>query len=158
MAKAVVIYYSRTGNTKHMAEVIAEAIQKEGVECDVKFTSEIDAGQLLNYDAIIIGSPTYYGTMAAEIKALLDESVEYHGRLDGKIGGAFSSSANVGGGNETTVLDIINAMLIHGMIIQGDPKGDHYGPVSISSPDSRVISNCKRFGKRMAELIKKIKG
>lgn len=158
MAKAVVIYYSRTGNTKHMAEVIAEAIQKEGVECDVKFTSEIDAGQLLNYDAIIIGSPTYYGTMAAEIKALLDESVKFHGRLDGKIGGAFSSSANVGGGNETTVLDVINAMLIHGMIIQGDPKGDHYGPVSIGSPDDRAISNCKRFGKRMADLIKKIKG
>ncbi len=158
MAKAVVIYYSRTGNTKHMAEVIADAIQKEGVECDLKSTSEIDANKLLDYDAIIIGSPTYYGTMAAEIKALLDESVNFHGRLDGKIGGAFSSSANVGGGNETTVLDIINAMLIHGMIIQGDPKGDHYGPVSIGSPDGRAISNCKRFGKRMAELIKKIKG
>ncbi|RKY36301.1 MAG: flavodoxin family protein [Candidatus Omnitrophota bacterium] len=154
MAKAVVIYYSRTGNTKHMAEVIADAIQKEGVECDLKSTSEIDASKFLNYDAIIIGSPTYYGTMAAEIKALLDESVNFHGRLDGKIGGAFSSSANVGGGNETTVLDIINAMLIHGMIIQGDPKGDHYGPVSIGSPDDRVISNCKRFGKRIAQLIK----
>jgi len=89
MAKAVVIYYSRTGNTKHMAEVIADAIQKEGVECDLKSISEIDASKLLNYDAIIIGSPTYYGTMAAEIKALLDESVNFHGRLDGKIGGLF---------------------------------------------------------------------
>jgi NAD(P)H dehydrogenase (quinone) len=157
MAKAVVIYYSRSGNTKKMAEVITEAIKNEGVDCDLKSVSEITIKALLDYDAIIIGSPTYYGTMAAEIKSLLDESVQFHGRLDGKIGGAFSSSANVGGGNETTVLDIINAMLIHGMVIQGDPKGDHYGPVSIGSPDERAVSNCKRFGKRIAQLVKKLK-
>lgn len=157
MAKAVVIYYSRSGNTKKMAEVITEAIKNEGVDCDLKSVSEIVIKELLDYDAIIIGSPTYYGTMAAEIKSLLDESVQFHGKLDGKIGGAFSSSANVGGGNETTVLDIINAMLIHGMVIQGDPKGDHYGPVSVGSPDERAIANCKRFGKRIAQLVKKLK-
>lgn len=48
-------------------------------------------------------------------------------------------------------------MLIHGMIVKGDPSGDHYGPVSIGKPDSRVERKCRRFGQRMAQLIKKIK-
>ena len=96
--------------------------------------------------------------MASEVKRLLDESVSFHGSLDGKVGGAFSSSANIGGGNETAILDILNAMLIHGMIIQGDPSGDHYGPVSINKPDKRVEAQCQRYGKRIAKLIKRVKG
>jgi NAD(P)H dehydrogenase (quinone) len=95
--------------------------------------------------------------MAAEIKKLLDDSVEFHGRLDGKIGAAFSSSANIGGGNETTILDILNAMLIHGMITQGDPQGDHYGAVAIDAPDSRATKQCIRLGSRVAQLVKKLK-
>lgn len=106
----------------------------------------------------MIGSPTYYGSMAWEIKKLLDESVQFHGKLDGKIGGAFSSSANVAGGNETTILDILNAMLIHGMIVEGNPSGDHYGPVSLGKPDARAESNCKKYAKRIAQLIKKVSG
>jgi len=155
MPKAIVIYYSQTGNTKKMAENIVEGIRKEGIEVVLKEVKEVKAQDLLNYDAIIIGSPTYYGTMAAEIKKLLDDSVKFHGRLDGKIGAAFSSSANIAGGNETTILDILQAMLIHGMIIQGDPQGSHYGAVSVGSPDSRSIKECLRWGLRIAKLIKK---
>ena len=92
--------------------------------------------------------------MAAELKKLIDDSVSHHGSLDGKVGAAFSSSANVGGGNETTVLDILKAMLIHGMIVQGDPKGDHYGPVSINAPDKRSASMCTKLGVRTAKLVK----
>jgi len=155
MAKALVIYYSQTGNTQKMAEIITSSIKANGVDCDLKRVEEIGSKDLLDYDAILIGSPTYYGSMAAEIKKLLDSSVQFHGKLDGKIGGAFSSAANVGGGNETTILDITNAMLIHGMIVQGDPKGDHYGPVSIGKPDARSESNCRRFGERIVRLMKR---
>lgn len=95
--------------------------------------------------------------MAAEIKKLLDDSVKFHGKLEGKIGAAFASSANVGGGNETTILDILNAMLIHGMIIQGDPQGDHYGAVAIGAADSRAAKQCARLGSRLAKLAKRIK-
>jgi len=158
MLKALVIYYSRSGNTKKMAEVIADAINKEGVRANIKDVKDVVVDELLEYEAIVIGSPTYYGTMAGEIKKLLDESVKFHGRLDGKIGAAFSSSANIGGGNETTILDILNAMLIHGMIIQGDPQGDHYGPVAIGAPDSRTTKECIRFGARIAKLIRKLYG
>jgi len=156
MAKAIVIYYSRSGNTKKMAESVLEGIKKEGIDAVIKDVKDVDVDELLKYDAIIIGSPTYYGTMSAEIKKLLDESVKFHGKLEGKIGAAFSSSANVAGGNETTILDILNAMLIHGMIMQGDPQGDHYGPVAIGSPDARAAKECLRMGSRVAKLVKKI--
>jgi NAD(P)H dehydrogenase (quinone) len=156
MAKALVVYYSRSGNTQKMAESIADGITKEGLETTLKDVKEVNVDDLLKYEAIVIGSPTYYGTMAAEIKRFLDDSVGFHGKLDGKIGGAFASSANLGGGTETTVLDILNAMLIHGMIIHGDPQGGHYGPVSIGPPDNRAIKECIRFGSRLAKLAKKI--
>ena len=156
MARALVIYYSRSGNTKKMAESIVEGMKNEGLNAVLKDVKDVTAAELLEYQAIIIGSPTYYGTMAADIKKLLDESVQFHGKLEGKVGAAFASSANIAGGNETTILDILNAMLIHGMIIQGDPKGDHYGPVAIGVPDARSIKECLRLGLRVANLLKKL--
>jgi NAD(P)H dehydrogenase (quinone) len=140
-----------------MAAAIAEGINKEGLEAVVKEVKDVNADELLKYEAIVMGSPTYYGTMSADIKRLLDESVKFHGKLDGKVGAAFSSSANIGGGNETTVLDILKAMLIHGMIIQGDPQGDHYGAVAISAPDNRATRQCSRMGERIAKLVKRLK-
>jgi len=156
MAKAIVIYYSKTGNTQKMAESITGGLRNEGVETTLKDVRNAEAAELLKYDCIIIGSPTYYGSMSAEIKRLLDDSVKFHGKLDGKIGAAFSSSANVAGGNETTILEILNAMLIHGMIVQGDPQGDHYGPVAINEPDDRTIKECLRLGSRIAKLVNKL--
>ena len=138
MAKAIVIYYSRSGNTKEMAELIADSMNKSGLPTDCKEVAKVKAKDLLGYDAIVIGSPTYYGHMAGDVKSLIDDLVGNHGRLDGKIGAAFSSAANIGGGNETTIMGIIEAMLIAGMIVRGDPQGDHYGPVSIGKPDERV--------------------
>jgi len=154
MAKIIVIYYSQTGNTKKMAELIAEGAKKEKVEVLVKDVLDVDPSQLLDCQAIILGSPTYYGTMAYQIKKLLDDTVAFHSKLEGKVGAAFSSSANIAGGNETTILDILNAMLIHGMIIQGDPQGDHYGPVAIGSVDERSSQECLRLGSRVAKLVK----
>jgi len=156
MAKGLVVYYSRSGNTKQMAEMIAKAMNDAGLGTDCKSIDKVKADDLLAYDAIVMGSPTYYGTMAAQIKQLIDESVSKHGQLDGKVGAAFTSSANIGGGNETTVLSILEAMIISGMVIQGDPQGDHYGPVSIGKPDGRVEKMCVRWGKRIAELTKKL--
>jgi NAD(P)H dehydrogenase (quinone) len=149
-----VIYYSRSGTTKRMAEIIQEEVKKNGINADIFSVADFKAEQLLNYDGIIIGSPTYYGTLSAEIKKLLDESVSFHGKLDGKVGGAFSSAANIAGGNETTILSILEAMLIHGMIIQGDPKGDHYGPVAIGKVDKRCEDNCRRYAQRFTKLLK----
>ncbi|MBN2456039.1 MAG: NAD(P)H-dependent oxidoreductase [Sedimentisphaerales bacterium] len=156
MAKGIVVYYSRSGNTKEMAEIFAESMNEAGLKTDCKSVEEVKADELLGYDAIVLGSPTYYGHMAAPIKELFDESVKNHGKLDGRVGAAFSSSANIGGGNESTIMGIIEAMLIAGMIVQGDPQGDHYGPVSIGKPDERVRLQCLRRGQRIANLTKNL--
>ena len=156
MAKGIVIYYSRSGNTKEMAELIAKAMNEADLPTECKSVDKVKADDLLGYDAIVVGSPTYYGGMAGPIKQLFDDMVSYHGKLDGKVGAAFSSAANIGGGNETTIMGIIEAMLIAGMVVGGDPKGDHYGPVSIGKPDQRMQKQCGRRGRRIAELNLKL--
>ena len=155
--KAVIIYYTRSGTTKKMAEIISSTIKENYIEVDMFSVLDIKPKQLLEYDGIIIGSPTYYGTLAAQVKELLDESVSFHGKLDGKVGAAFSSAANIAGGNETTILSILEAMLIHGMIVQGDFRGDHYGPVAIGGVDKRCNDNCTRFADRFVNLLKRVK-
>ncbi len=155
--RVLVLYYSRGGTTKKMAELIAEEIEAQGIEVDIFNVEDFKAKDLLNYDGIAIGSPTYYGACAAPIKKLLDESVALHKKLDGRVGMAFSSSANIAGGNETTLLSILEAMLIHGMIVQGDPQGDHYGPVGVGRVDKRTEENCKRMAFRFSQLLKRVR-
>ncbi len=156
MAKILVGYHSRGGNTKAMADLVAEGARAGGVDVDLKPVGKVTVEALLDYDAIVIGSPTYYGQAAAPIRKLFDESVAVHGKLSGKVGGAFASSANIGGGNETTILSIIHSMLIHGMIIEGSSVGDHYGPVSVGPPDARVKKQCLALGERIAKLAIKL--
>ena len=156
MAKILVVYDSRTGNTEKMAKLAAKGAQEAGAQVDLKKVDEVSAEELLNYDGIIAGSPTYYGHMSAALKGLFDDSVEFHGKLVGKVGGAFSSSANIGGGNETTIVGILQCMLIHGMVIQGTSTGDHYGPVAIGAPDDRAARECQSLGQRVAELARKL--
>lgn len=153
MVRILVVYFSRSGNTKALAEAIAHGAQAVA-NCHVTLISveDMQAKDMLAYDGVFIGSPVYYGTMAWQIKKLLDDSVAFHGKMMGKVGGAFATSANPAGGNETTVLDITNALLIHGMIVQGSASGDHYGPVSVSMPDQRAIHLGENFGRMWAEL------
>lgn len=141
-----------------MAKLIEEGVKSELDDVDTLDVKDVKPNDLLKYDAVIIGSPTYYGLMSADVKGLLDRSVRHHGKLEGKVGGAFTSSHNVGGGNETTVIAILEALLIHGMVICGDPEGDHYGPVSIGKPDKRVEKVCHRYGQRVAALTKRLHG
>ncbi len=158
MPRALVCYYSKTGNTEKMAIRIADALRKNDLEADLKKVEDTAPGDLLRYDGLVFGSPTYYGTMAWPLKKLLDESVRFHGKLKGRVGGAFASSGNIAGGNETTVLDILNALLIHGLIVLGEPRGDHYGPVSIGRPDQRSLKSCDVYAKDLAILTKKLFG
>ena len=159
MAKILIAYYSRTHHTQHMAEAVAEGARGQaGASVEVKTIAEVTDKDLLAAHAIILGSPTYYGTMAWEIKKLLDDSVKFHGQLAGKVGGAFTSSANIGGGNETTILDLLKAMLIHGMVVEGTASGDHYGPVAIGEPDERAKKECLKLGRNVAALAVRLHG
>ena len=89
-------------------------------------------------------------------RQLIDELVGRHGQLNGKVGAAFASSANTGGGSETTIIGIIQGMLIAGMVVQGDPQGAHYGPLSIGKPDEKVKQQCERRGQRVAALTRRL--
>jgi len=154
MAKVLIVYYSRTGNTEAMATAIAKAVTEEGLDVICKKVKDVARDELLEADGLIVGSPTYYGTMAASVKRLLDASVKHHGKLDGKVGAAFASASATG--QETTLFSILQALLIHGMIVQGDPEENHYGVTSIEKPGEQVLENCQRFGQRFATLVKRV--
>jgi NAD(P)H dehydrogenase (quinone) len=156
MAKGIVVYYSRTGNTKEMAETIAAAMNSSQLPTECKSVETVNPDELPGYDAVVIGSPCYYGQMAAPVKQLFDDLVGRHGQLNDTVGAAFASSANIGGGSETTIMGIIEAMLIAGMVVQGDPQGAHYGPLSIGRPDEKTRQQCQRRGQRIAELTRRL--
>jgi len=159
MAKILVTYYSRGGATAKMAEEVAQGAREvDGAEVTLREVAEVDPKGLVEWDGIIAGSPTYYGLMAAEVKALFDASVAVHGRLEAKVGGAFTSAGNLGGGNETTILSILEAMLIHGMVVRGTAQRDHYGPVAIGAPDQRAVEECRKLGRNVAELGVRLHG
>jgi NAD(P)H dehydrogenase (quinone) len=156
MPTVLIVYHSRTGNTEEMAKVVEEGVKSEGVRTVRKKVGNATLQDLLKADGIILGSPTYYGTMAAEMKAFIDRSVKYHGKLEGKVGAAFSSGGGLGGGVETTVLDLTKALLIHGMVVQGDPWSSHYGTVSIGRPNASAKKECRKLGEKVGRLVKRL--
>ena len=158
MVRILIVYDSRTGNTEKMAYAVAEGVREEGVEVEVKRVDEASVDELPQYDGIIIGSPVYYGQATAKIKGFIDASVKHHGKLEGKVGAAFTSSGGVHSGAETTLLSLIHAMLIHGMVIQGTSGRNHYGAVSVGAPDDEDLETCREMGRRVARLTKRLHG
>ena len=159
--QVLVMYYSRSGNTKKLAEEIARGVKEvRGVSCIVKPASEIKKEDFLSSDGIIAGSPVYFGTMAAELKSVFDKLVGIRKKMGDKVGAAFATSGDPTGGKETTIISIIQALMIYGMIIVGDPLDatGHYGVACTGAPDEKTISNAKKLGKRVATLIKRLKG
>jgi len=159
MVKVLVVYDSRTGNTEKMAFAVAEGAKQIG-EVDV-ITKKVDHASLedlISADGIIIGSPTYYGQMSAKLKEFIDESVKIHGKLEGKVGAAFTSSGGTATGAETTLLSVLEAMLVHGMIVQGSAHGKHYGAAAVGSPSEKELNYCRELGKRIARLVTRLKG
>ncbi|HBQ28187.1 flavodoxin [Mesotoga sp. SC_3PWM13N19] len=156
MPKVLIIYDSRTGNTEEMAKAIASGVKE--AKAEVKKVSDVSLKDLEQADAIVLGSPTHFGTMSEEMKKLINNSVKIRGKLENKMGAAFTSSGAISGGNETTLISLLQAMLIHGMIVVGDPikVGGHYGVVAIGKPDKEVLEACKALGGRVGELAVKI--
>ena len=158
MVKILVVYDSKTGNTEKMALAVAEGVkQVSGVDVVVKKGDATDIEDLLSADGIIMGSPTYYGQMSAKLKALMDKSVKIHGKLEGKVGAAFTSSGGTASGAETTLLSILEAMLVHGMIIQGNSRNKHYGAAAVGSPSDKELKFCGELGEKTARLVMKVK-
>jgi len=156
----LVMYYSRTGNTKKLAEAIARGVREvEEVTCVLKSVSEVKKDDFLSSDGIIAGSPVYFGAMAAEMKGVFDKYVGIRPKMEGKIGAAFATSADPTGGKETTIFSIIQAMLIYGMVVVGDPleATGHYGVACTGAPDQKTARNAMKLGKRVALLAKRLR-
>jgi len=159
--QVLVLYYSRSGNTRKLAEGIAKGVHEiKDVDCILKSTVEVTKDDFINSYAVIAGSPVYFGTMAAELKSVFDKFVGTRRQMENKIGAAFATAADASGGKETTIMSIIQAMLIYGMIITGDPLDatGHYGTSCIGAPDEKALSNAFKLGKRVAQLASKMKG
>ncbi|MDF0590570.1 flavodoxin family protein [Candidatus Methanocrinis natronophilus] len=160
MTKVLVVYHSRSGNTARMAQAVAEGAKSGGAEVVVKKVEEAALEDLTGADGIVLGAPTYFGTLSAEMKGFIDGSVRVRGKLENKVGAAFTSSGSPTGGNETTLLSLIQGMLIHGMVIVGDPleTGGHYGAVAVGAPDAGVLIACQKLGERVGKLAKVVGG
>ncbi len=156
----LVMYYSRTGNTEKLAEHIARGVKKvEGVKCLLKPARKVTKNDFIESDGIIAGSPVYFGTMAAELKEVFDEFVDVRRQMEDKVGAAFATSAYHTGGKETTIMSILQAFLIYGMAVVGDPLGasGHYGVACVEEPDEEASKNGELLGERVARLVWKLR-
>ncbi len=156
----LILYYSKSGNTRKLAERVADGVSSvEGVEVLLKSTQEVTKEDFANAAGIIAGSPVYFGIMAADLKRIFDEFIGVRKQMEGKVGAAFATSAFWAGGNETTIMSIIQCMLIYGMIVVGDPMSatGHYGAASVTAPDDKASDIAKKLGARVAELCKRLK-
>ena len=143
MTKVLVLYYSTWGHIETMAGAVAEGAREAGAHVTIKRVPELapeavakaahyklnqtapiaDPNELADYDAIIIGTPTRYGNMAAQMKNFLDQTgaLWMNGALVGKVGSVFTSSATQHGGQESTILSTHVVLLHQGMVIVGLP-------------------------------------
>lgn len=171
MAKVLVLYYSTYGHVEKMAHAVAEGARSvAGTEVTLKRVPELmppevaraagakldqaapvaEPAELANYDAIIFGTPTRFGNMAAQMRNFLDQTgpLWAKGALIGKIGSVFCSTATQHGGQETTLTSFHTTLLHHGMIIVGVPYseagltnmneitgGSPYGATTLAGPD-----------------------
>jgi NAD(P)H dehydrogenase (quinone) len=159
MTRVTVIFDSRTGNTERMAKAVAKGAGKvKGTEVVLVKVDKAKMSHLTGSDGIVIGSPTYYGNMSGKMKTFIDRSFAVHGELVGRAGGAFTSSGDTACGAETTLLSILKAMLIHGMVIQGRCDNKHYGPTAVEAPNKDELALCEELGERVARLASSLRG
>jgi len=157
--KILILYYSKGGNTRKLAEAISQGVsQVDGVEAALRHTREVTKDDFSTANGLVVGSPVYFGTMAAQLKQILDDFVGVRKKMENKVGAAFSTSGDASGGKETTMMSIIQALLIYGLIIVGDPMSatGHYGTACVGTPDTGALENGRKLGRRVAELVKRL--
>jgi len=156
MKTVLVTYYSRSGNTKKMAELIYEGLTARSIKADLIMVEDVQIDSLPGYDGFIVGSPNYFGTIAWPVKKFIDESVKYYKKLDGKAAAAFTSEGLIGGGGDAVLLDILKTFLIHGCVVQGLTGVGHFGPVAIGAPDERIEKEVQILVDRFSKLLEKL--
>ncbi|MBZ0156811.1 MAG: flavodoxin family protein [Alphaproteobacteria bacterium] len=158
--QVLVLYYSKGGSTRKLAEVIAQGVEAAGVHAVLKSTQEVTKEDFLNSAGVIAGSPVYFGVMAADLKRVFDEFISTRRQMENKVGAAFATGGHNSGGKETTIFSILQCMMIYGMIVVGDPMNasGHYGVACVGSPTDEAKDYGHKLGVRVAELCKVIDG
>jgi NAD(P)H dehydrogenase (quinone) len=197
MTKVLVLYYSTYGHIEAMASAVADGARATGASVDIKRVPETvpvavaaanhfktdqaapvaTVAELADYDAIIIGAPTRFGRMPGQLAAFLDQAggLWASGALNGKVGGAFTSSATQHGGNEATLFSIITNLLHFGMMIIGLPYsfagqmrideitgGSPYGATTIAGgkgerqPSETELAGARHQGEVIARAAAKL--
>jgi NAD(P)H dehydrogenase (quinone) len=149
--KVLILYYSRSGNTKKMARAIAEAMKSDAVSVTVEDVEKFDISFLPNYDGIVLGSPTYFSNMAWQVKKMIDESIVHYGgrKLKGKVAGIFTSAGSSINGKDCLKMLEVALGFHHGMnVVQGILRVDR-------ESDKTVEKRCREYGKRLAKEIEK---
>lgn len=199
MAKVLVLYYSAYGHIETMANAVAEGAREAGATVDVKRVPELvppevakaahykldqaapvaTINDLVNYDAIVVGTGTRFGRMSSQMANFLDQAggLWARGALNGKVGGAFSSTATQHGGQEMTLFSIITNLLHFGMVIVGlnygfagqmgvkeVTGGAPYGATTIADgdgsrqPSANELAGARYQGRAIAETAIKLHG
>lgn len=197
MAKVLVLYYSAYGHIETMAYAVAEGAKSAGADVTVKRVPELvsedvakasyykvdqaapiaTVDELADYDAIIVGAGTRFGTVAAQMRNFWDQTggLWFAGKLVGKLGSVFTSSATQHGGQETTILGFIPTFLHQGMVVAGLPYafqgqmgteevkgGSPYGASTITNgdgsrqPSEIELEGAKYQGAHIAKLAAKL--
>jgi NAD(P)H dehydrogenase (quinone) len=197
MAKVLVLYYSSYGHIETMAQAVAEGAREAGAEVHVKRVPETvsedvaaksgykraqaapvaTVEELADYDAIVFGTPTRFGNMAAQMKSFLDQTggLWFTGKLIGKVGSVFTSTATQHGGQESTLLSFHTVLLHHGMVVVGLPYafqgqmslseisgGSPYGATTIAAgdgsrqPSANELAGARFQGKHVAQVAAKL--
>ncbi|MCL7961185.1 MAG: NAD(P)H-dependent oxidoreductase [marine benthic group bacterium] len=165
--RVLIVYHSETGNTEALAEAAAEGARSvEGVEVSMKTVDEATNADLEACDALMIGSPTYWGSMSTPVKQFIDGQRPFMGD---KVGAAFATGGSDGGGKELAVLSILAAMLNNGMIVAGphyEESGFRFGSFGVAattgvdSPglDEAELRRARLLGERVATVAKRYRG
>ncbi len=197
MTKVLILYYSSYGHIERMAEAVAEGVREAGAEAVIKRVPELvppevaeksgfkrnqpapiaTVDELPGYDAIIVGTPTRFGNMAAQMKNFLDQTggLWVQGKLIGKVGSVFTSTATQHGGQESTILATHTVLLHQGMVLVGLPYsfqgqmtvsemsgGSPYGATTIAAgdgsrqPSANELAGARFQGKHVAEIAAKL--
>ena len=198
MTRVLVLYYSSYGHIETMAGAVAEGVWEAGAEAVIKRVPELvpeevarashfkldqaapiaTVDELPDYDAIIIGAPTRFGNMPAQMKNFLDQTggLWFTGKLIGKVGSVFTSSATQHGGQESTILSTHTVLLHQGMVIVGLPYsfqgqmgvteitgGSPYGASTIAGPDgsrqpsANELAGARFQGRHVAGIAARLK-
>jgi len=198
MTKVLILYYSSYGHIETMASAVAEGVRETGAEAVIKRVTELvpdeiagkshfkldqaapiaTVAELADYDAIIIGVPTRFGNMPAQMKNFLDQTggLWMQGKLIGKVGSVFTSTASQHGGQESTILSTHTVLLHHGMVIVGLPYsfqgqmgvkdvtgGSPYGATTIADgdgsrqPSENELNGARFQGRHVAAIAFKLR-